>query len=108
MPLLNEGDWSSQSELTFSLWLERTECELLTGDFDTAGQLIERLLLKGTSNVGESAVYRLRVQLHVIKSEYQQAVAIGLTCLRRLGIDMPAHPTQEQVEAEYEMVRQTL
>jgi predicted ATPase/transcriptional regulator with GAF, ATPase, and Fis domain len=108
MALLDERDWSSQYELTFSLWLERTECELLTGDFDTAGQLIERLLLRGTSKVGEAAVYRLRVQLHVIKSEYQQAVVAGLTCLRRLGIDMPAHPTQEQVQAEYEIVRQTL
>ena len=108
MALLDETDWSSQYELTFSLWLERTECELLTGDFDTAGQLIERLLLRGTSKAGEAAVYRLRVQLHVIKSEYQQAVAAGLTCLRRLGIDMPAHPTKERVEAEYEMVRQTL
>ncbi len=108
MALLDERDWSSQYELTFSLWLERTECELLTGDFDTSGQLIEQLLLRGTSKVGEAAVYRLRIQLHVIKSEYQQAVATGLTCLRRLGIDMPAHPTQEQVQAEYEMVRQTL
>ncbi len=108
MALLDERDWSSQYELTFSLWLERSECELLTGDFDTAGQLIEQLLLRGTSKVGEAAVYRLRVQLYVTKSEYQQAVATGLTCLRRLGLDLPAHPTPDQVQAEYELVQQTL
>src|ERR1700741_3382461 len=79
MVLLDERDWSSQYELTFSLWLERTECELLTGDFDTSGQLIERLLLRGTSKIGEAAVYRLRVELHVMKSEYQHAVATRLT-----------------------------
>jgi predicted ATPase len=32
----------------------------------------------------------------------------GLTCLRLLGIDLPAHPTWEQVHAEYESVWQTL
>ena len=30
MALLDESDWSSQYELTFSLWLECAECELLT------------------------------------------------------------------------------
>ncbi len=42
--LLDENDWSSQYELTFNLWLERAECELLTGAFDTAGQLIGGLI----------------------------------------------------------------
>jgi predicted ATPase len=43
-----------------------------------------------------------------LKSENQQAVATALTCLRLFGIDMPAHPTEEQVQAEYETVWQTL
>ena len=32
----------------------------------------------------------------------------ALTCLRLFGIDLPAHPTWEQVQAEYETVWQTL
>ena len=44
MALLDERDWSSQYELTFSLWLERAECELLSGDFDKAEPLIGELL----------------------------------------------------------------
>ena len=50
----------------------------------------------------------LKVRLHTLKSENAEAVATALTCLRRLGIDMPAHPTQEQVQAEYEAVWQIL
>ena len=56
----------------------------------------------------KAAVYHLKVQFHVIKPENQQAVASALTCLRTFGIDLPAHPTFEQVQAEYETVRQTL
>jgi PAS domain S-box-containing protein len=108
MALLDESDWGSQYELTFSLWLERAECEFLTGDFDTAEQLIAELLRRGASKLDQAAVYHLKVLLHVVKSESPQAVTSALTCLRLLGIDMPAHPTWEQVQAEYELVWQTL
>jgi len=37
-----------------------------------------------------------------------QAEASALACLRLFGIDLPAHPTWEQVEAEYETVWQIL
>jgi len=43
-----------------------------------------------------------------MKPENQQAVASALTCLRTFGIDLQAHPTLEQVQAEYEKVWQTL
>ena len=43
-----------------------------------------------------------------MKSENAQAVASALACLRLFGIDLPAHPTREQVEAEYETVWQIL
>ena len=109
MALLDENDWSNEYELTFSLWLERAECELLTGDSDTAGQLIEQLLPRAASKVDEAAVYHLKVQLHAHEvGTPTTAVATALTCLRGFGIDMPAHPTQEQVQAEYEAVWQTL
>jgi PAS domain S-box-containing protein len=108
MALLDECDWGSQYELTFSLWLERAECELLTGNFETAEQLIVGLLQRAESKVDKVAVYHLKVQFHVAKSENPQAVDSALTCLRLFGIDFPAHPTQEQVQAEYEAVWQTL
>ncbi len=46
--------------------------------------------------------------MHDVKGEFPQAVASALACLRLLGIDLPAHPTWEQVQAEYETVWQTL
>ena len=108
MALLDESDWGSQYELTFSLWLERAECEFLTGDFEQAEQLIAELLQRAASKVDQAAVYRLKVMLHTVKSENPQAVDSALTCLRLFGIDLPAHPTWEQVQAEYETVWQTL
>src|SRR5712671_361351 len=36
MALLDDRDWGNQYQLTFSVWLERAECELLSGNFETA------------------------------------------------------------------------
>ena len=108
MALLNESDWDSLYELMFSLRLERAECEFLTGNFDTADHLIGELLRRAASKVDQMAAYRLKVLLHTVKSENAQAVAAAFKCLRLFGIDIPEHPTREQVQAEYETVWQTL
>src|SRR5207302_660331 len=44
MALLDDQDWDRQYELTFSMWRERAKCELLSGNFEKAEQLILELL----------------------------------------------------------------
>ncbi len=108
MVLLDERAWSGQYELTFNLWLERAQCELLNGNFEKAEQLIEELLRRAGSNVEQAAVYDLKVRLHTVQGEYPQAVNNALTCLRLFGIDLPAHPSWEEVEAEYRTIWRNL
>jgi PAS domain S-box-containing protein len=108
MALLDESDWDSRHELTFSLCRERAQCEILSGNFVKAEQLILKLLQRGASNIEFAEASCLQVDLYVLKAEYPQAVDSALTCLRRFGIDLPAHPTWEQVQAEHETVWQTL
>jgi len=108
MALLDESDWGSHHELPFSLWLDRAECEILSGDFEKADQLIVELLQRAASNVEFGYASCLKVNLHVVKGELPQAVDSALMCLRLFGIDLPAHPAWEQVQAEYETVWQTL
>jgi predicted ATPase/signal transduction histidine kinase len=106
--LLEEGDWKSGRELTFSLWLERAECELLSGNLEQAEQVIAELMQRTISSVEFAGVSCLKVQLHVLKSEHLQAIDSALACLRLFDIDLPAHPTFEQVRAEHETVWQAL
>jgi hypothetical protein len=42
------------------------------------------------------------------KAEYRRAINSGLECLRLFGIQIPAHPTLEQVNIEYERLWQNL
>jgi predicted ATPase len=108
MALLDETDWGRQYALTFSLWLERAECEYLSGNYDAAEALISELLMRGASKIDKAAAYCLKIDLHVVKSENPKGVESALECLRLFGIEIPAHPTREQVDAEYETVWQTL
>jgi predicted ATPase/signal transduction histidine kinase len=108
MALLDDGDWARQYDLMFSLWLERAECEFLIGEFDVAEQLIGELLQRSSSKIDHAAACRLKILLHTVKSERPEAVDSALTCLRLFGIDIPAHPTSEQVQAEYEKLWQNL
>jgi predicted ATPase/signal transduction histidine kinase len=106
--LMDERDWSHQYELTFNLWLELAQCELHCGNFDKADQLIAELLRRAASKVDQAAAYDLKVRLHTVQGEYPLAADNALTCLRLFGIDLPAHPSWEEVEAEYETIWRNL
>ena len=101
-------DTPSQYELAFALYLERAECELLSGNFDEAERLIYLLIRRGSSKVDKAAAYRLKLHLHIIKSEKPQGVDAALECLRLFDIEMPTHPTRDEVQAEYEIVWRNL
>jgi PAS domain S-box-containing protein len=108
MALLGDQGWMSRYELTFGIWHERAECEFLSGNFDDAERLIAELLSRARSKIDKAAAYRLKLDLHVRKSEYPQAVDNALDCLRLFGIAMQPHPTNQEVEIEYEKVWQNL
>src|SRR6266700_1125825 len=106
--LLDEQNWANQYELMFGLWLGRAECEFQSGNLDIAGPQIAELLARAASKVDQAAVYPLKVREHTVKGEYSQAADSALKCLRLFGIDLPAHPSREDVQAEYETVRRNL
>ena len=106
--LLEPEDWESRYELTFGLWLLRAECEFLCGNYDEAERLISELLGRTASKADRASIYRLKIDLHTIKSEYAKAIGSALECLQLFGIEMSMHPTWEEVQAEYEKVWFTL
>jgi PAS domain S-box-containing protein len=108
MDLIGGDAWERRYDDAFRLWLERAESEYLSGKFDEAEKLIAELLDRGRSTVDKVAAYRLRILLHLMRAEYRQAIDRGLECLRLFGIEMPAHPTREHVEVEYERIRKNL
>jgi PAS domain S-box-containing protein len=108
MTLLGSEGWTGRYELALDLCLERAECEYLGGNFDAAEPLISELLARAASKIDRAAAYRLKIDLHVMKSESPKAVESALECLRLFGIEMSPHPAREQVEVEYEKIWSSL
>jgi hypothetical protein len=67
---------------------------------------IGRLLME--SKVDEAARLSSQSPVTYREGEYQQAVDSALACMCLFGTDLPAHPTFEQIQAEYETVRPSL
>jgi PAS domain S-box-containing protein len=102
--LLGKDAWRDQYRLAFSVALEEAECTFLSGDFDKTGALIETTLNRAVDNTDKAAIYRLKVEFHVVMSQNDEAVQSGLAGLRLFGVDFPPHPELEDVQREYNTI----
>jgi len=108
MALLGDDFWRTRYELMFNLWLERAACEFLNRNGEITERLIPELLAKAASAVDKASVYHLQVQLCEVTSDCPRAIDNVLEGLRLFGIELSAHPSREQVQAEYDRFWQNM
>src|SRR6266404_1026553 len=109
MALLDESDWDSHYDLTFSLWHERAECEYLTGQLASAEARLSLLSTRARTIVDSAAVTRVRINLYTTLDHSDSAVEVGLDYLRRVDDGRwPLHPTAEDVRQAYDRLLQRL
>ncbi len=101
---IGESTGRENPELAFELALEYAECSFLGGKLAETESMVEYLLLHARRPLDVAATYRLKVELHAVGTEYKEAVQSGLIALGQLGIDVPPHPSAEDVNAEYSKV----
>ena len=106
--LLAAESWERQYALTFALELRRAECEFLTGNFTAAEEQLSRLSHRARDLPDSAAVARLQTELYGALDRSECAVAAAFDYLRRAGIDLPLHPTNDQLRQEYEQILQQL
>ena len=102
--LLGNNSWECRPELIFQLELHRAECEFLTGQSATSEERLSMLSSRAANTVELATVTCLRVDLYTAFDQSDRAVAVCLDYLRHLGIEWSPHPTQEEVEREYERI----
>ncbi|MEA2958826.1 MAG: hypothetical protein QOJ58_4370, partial [Alphaproteobacteria bacterium] len=103
--LLSEEHWETHHDLRFPLALHRAECEFLTGEFLAADERLSRLRLRAIGSADLAAVACLRIALYTT-DRIDRAVEVGVEQLRTFGIEWSAHPSEEEVRAEYDELRQ--
>jgi PAS domain S-box-containing protein len=108
MALLDDRDWGSQYDLTFSLWLERAECEYLSGQLASAEARLSLLSTRARTVIDSAAVTRVRINLYTNLDHSDSAVEVGLEYLRRFNGQWSPHPTERDVRQEYDRLWQRL
>ncbi|RUL78820.1 trifunctional serine/threonine-protein kinase/ATP-binding protein/sensor histidine kinase [Dyella choica] len=106
--LVGDDGWDRQRELIFALELHRAECEFLTGALAAADARLVLLAGRTKDSVEAARVACLRMDLHVTRDQSDRALAVGLECLRHLGIEWSPHPTEEEANREYQRIWSTL
>jgi PAS domain S-box-containing protein len=106
--LLAEESWEQRYALIFALEFQRAECEFLTGDFTAAEERLSMLSGRAEDLTDSAAVARLQTELYAALDQNDHAVAAGLEYLRCAGIDWSPHPTNDEVQQEYERIWQQL
>ncbi|HEY4883303.1 MAG TPA: GAF domain-containing protein, partial [Myxococcales bacterium] len=106
--LLAEDSWECRHELTFALELNRAECEFLTGALAEAEERSTALSTRAAHTVEQATVACFRAELFTFLDRSDRSVEVALDYLRRVGVAWSAHPTQDEVRREYELMWQQI
>jgi predicted ATPase len=102
--LLATDSWEQRHELTFTLELQRAECEFLTGALAASEQRLVALSRRAATTSERASITCLLADLYTTVGQGRRAVAIGLDYLRALGVDWSSHPTLNEARREYRRI----
>src|SRR5262249_50750759 len=102
--LLPADTWERRQELAFALELHPADCEVYSGALQAAEARLAALATRAVGSIQRCVVAQRRVDLYAMRGAGERAVEIGLECLRHVGIDWSAHPTEAETRGEYERI----
>ena len=102
--LLPEDAWERHYSLMFALGFHRAECEVLCGHLAEAETRLALLATRAETLVDSAAVTCVRLELYTALDRSDRCVELCLEFLRRIGVHWSAHPSEEQVRAEYDEI----
>jgi len=108
LKVLSEESWDRHSPLIFDLELNRAECEFITGEVSKAEQRLAMLSARAANFIDLAAVIDIQAKLYTHVGKTGDAVEICLAGLRRVGVLLFPHPTDEDVRREHERMFQQI
>lgn len=102
--LLTGDSWQPRRELRFSLELASAHCEFASRAIAEAEERLRGLSTHAVTTAERVAVACLQVDVYQGIDRSDEAVTVGLRVLHHLGVDIPAHPTDEDARDAYDGV----
>ncbi|HEX2954519.1 MAG TPA: AAA family ATPase [Bacillota bacterium] len=106
--LLAEDSWDDCYDLTFQVYKERIEVELLNGRFDQAGRLVDGILPQIKSRQEKAEIHNLLVLRYTMENRLSEAVEAGRQALRLLGVELPGHCSETMITDEIAKLKESV
>ncbi|MCT7964701.1 serine/threonine protein kinase, partial [Laspinema sp. D1] len=108
LALLPPDSWQTEYEFTLALHVETVEVYYLNTRFEDAEQLGAVVLQEAQSLLERVKIYELKIQSQYAQFQLQSVIETALEILEPLGVVLPRTPTQEQIEAEENLIKELL
>jgi predicted ATPase/signal transduction histidine kinase/DNA-binding response OmpR family regulator/tRNA A-37 threonylcarbamoyl transferase component Bud32 len=105
---LSETSWESEYDLTLNLFIEALEVSYLSGDFKQMEQLAQVMLQHARTLADEVTVCQIKIKAYAAQNQHRIAIKIALNFLKRLNINFPEEPTQEEVQFSLQKMQSSL
>jgi predicted ATPase/signal transduction histidine kinase len=105
---LDEHSWKQDYSSTFSLYLEVSELEYLTGKFEQAEQRFQILLEKTKTKSDRASVEILKITLYANLGKMQEAIAVGINSLNLFKIKINLERLKQGIDRELKIIKEKL
>ncbi|MBD1936254.1 ATP-binding sensor histidine kinase [Microcoleus sp. FACHB-68] len=97
LELLGTDAWHRQYEMTLSLHDLAAEVAFLVGDFEQMDQWIKSVIDHAKTPLEQVQVYQVTIQALVARNQFLEAIAIGQSVFRMLGVNLPDETTLDDI-----------
>ncbi|MEC4803945.1 MAG: AAA family ATPase [Jaaginema sp. PMC 1079.18] len=97
LKMLGENSWQRQYDMTLSLHNLAAEVAFLVGDFERMEQWIEAVIHQVKTPLEQVPVYQVRIQAMVARNQFLEAITVGQSVFRMLGVNLPDEPTIDDI-----------
>ena len=100
MSVLGERGWILDKDLTLDLYEMQIQLLGLCGQWGAVNGLITALEDRNLDSLDLVTLYRYKIQFKISQHQFVEAIDIGIKILKKLGLDLPEQPSEENLQAE--------
>lgn len=90
--LLPQDCWQSHYQLSLSLYTSCAEAAYIKASFEQMNSMADQVIEHADSLLDKVRVYEIRIQSHIARNQFEQAMQVALQVLQMLGVNLPQNP----------------
>ncbi len=104
LQLLPEDAWQTHYDLSLNLHTLAAEMASLTGNLTELNQLFNSITQYAKNPVDMASAYESKIHSYMTQGKLQETLDVSLEILRHLGLHLPNHPTDEDIQSALTML----